>query len=189
MTSHQGKRRRAGSPANGAALNRQIAAREAVPTGEEEFQPSGGDTFERGPFDIILDQSYPDRAKLTRTARRLMIRLERGLPPPPPGPKTTFLLRQWHRCETGGASWPWHRLASGISCQDDYSFLRWLMGEPDRCRQIIVAAQAGAGDALCLLAHRRRQARERPSEGGQWFHVIRRAIQRWYADLPLSALD
>lgn len=139
-----------------------------------------------GPFDIISDHDYPERAQHTRIARQLMVPVQMGLTPPAPGPKTTFLLRRWHSCVTGGASWPEYRLdRSGVHRRDDYGFLRWLFGEPGRTRQVIGAARTHAAAAVSLLAERARQAREHPSQGGQWFHAILRAEQRWYTGLPI----
>jgi hypothetical protein len=122
-----------------------------------------------------------------RIARQLMAPLQMGLAPPVPGLKTNFLLPLWHRCIEAGATWPEYRpdLFSPRS-RDDYAFLRWLIGTPDRAKLVLAAAAVGgAPEALVALDRRVKVSRERPSRGGQWQHGILRSRQGWFAALPL----
>jgi hypothetical protein len=122
-----------------------------------------------------------------RIARQLMVPLQMGFGPPVPGPKTNFLLHLWHRCVEAGAAWPEHRPdLFGPRLRDDYAFLRWLIGTPERAKLVFAAAAvSGAPEALAALARRVEVSRERPSRGGQWQHGILRSRQRWCAALPL----
>src|SRR5262245_19775504 len=99
-----------------------------------------------------------------RIAQQLMAPLQMGLAPPVPGPKTNFLLRLWHRCTEAGATWPEYRpdLFNPRS-RDDYGFLRWLIGTPDRAKRVLAAAVGGAPEALAALSRRVKVCRERPS--------------------------
>jgi hypothetical protein len=105
--------------------------------------------------------------------------LELGLAPPTPGPKTTLLLRAWARAVRDGASWPEWRTPGGISRQDDFNFVKWVLGDAKRARRVIEAARGEADAALELLAQRACSGRENRSTGGQWHHAVLRAAQDW----------
>jgi hypothetical protein len=118
----------------------------------------------------MLDRDYPDRARFSRLARQLMVPLAFGMLPPAPSLKTTFLLRQWQRAVAGGASWPEYR-SEGLRRHDDFAFLRWLLGPPERTALVLDEARHGATAALAELSRRARRAR-RPVVS---CHLTRRA--------------
>jgi hypothetical protein len=126
------------------------------------------------------------RDRQSRIAHQLMVPIAMGLPPPPAGPKTTFLLRLWHYCTVNYTHWPEYRV-DRMEMPAGPQYLRWLLGSPDHAAAVIAAAKtdpaaAAAIAELIRLAHQARTVRE---TGRTLAAAITRSEKLWLAAMPL----
>jgi hypothetical protein len=137
---------------------------------------------------LLPDWNDPARRTARGLAYRLVLLME-SREAPAPSARVNLLLRAWQAAE----DWP-QSPSAGVFLPGEMRFLRWLFGDEERARAVIVAAQACPRDhklqrALDELADRVRRARLAAS--GPWLGPAGLAgsilwgDRRWYCGLPL----